>query len=571
MKRYPVFALVALVFLLLVLLGSWVYLKNYAWPGADSPTARETGKPAGREPTEDLFANEAAAPAGSDTKDNTEDRGDSSTPPPEEPAETRPTPPPEPVETGPKPQPQASVDKPKDTIVAELKLTKAGVRGDGETDEGLDPFIVSTLESAKQRESVTTVFDEISWGRLADDGAVIQSVGNDAPEPKRFLQGRLLWPALTSDQQTELKNDQRNQAVVYLDRLPEFRAVVFGKDGRFALPVTERMEADFGSKGLRIVVHSPIYEIEGGFEALLVKKDDGPIRIQLQLAPVLEVTVDVSPPEAIAAGVRVWLERRGLPGTPDFDDSLYMSAKVPDSGRLVFKVPERYGELRVGATGPGWHSGGTELIKLRNWKTAAAKVSLTLIAERCDRVSGRAVDEKGNSLGGVRLESTHYGTTVYTGAQGEFAMYVPFQRGLHTRQFIAWRHHVRPEVVPLETGRDGSPGVEGVAPYGPFTIRFVSEVEVELQLPAEIHATASVHSGRFKPAADLQRAGRGVMRGELQWGTGMVRFSVSGGSERQVVTWISAEEWEQLFRAYAAGTDAPALSAEMFEDAFKKR
>lgn len=61
------------------------------------------------------------------------------------------------------------------------------------------------------------------------------------------------------------------------------------------------------------------------------------------------------------------------------------------------------------------------------------------------------------------------------------------------------------------------------------------------------------------------------MRGELRWGTGVVRFSVSGGSDKQVVTWISPEEWEQLFRAYAAGTNAPVLSAEMFEDAFKKR
>lgn len=571
MKRYPVFALVALVFLLLVLLGSWVYLKNYAWPGAASSTARDSGKPASREITEDPFASEGGVPAVSDTKDNTEERGDSTTPPPEEPAETRPTPPPEPVETGPKPQPQASVDKPKDAIIAELKLTKAGVRGDGSVGDGLEPFIVSTLDAARRRESAVNQLEDPQIGRLEGEDSVIRMPGSDAPAPTRFLQGCLLWPALTPEQQKKLKDDKRNQAVVYLDRLPEFRAVVHKEDGRFLLPLTERMEDDFGSKGLRIVVHSPIYEISGGFEAVLVKKDDGPIRIKLQLAPVLEVTVDVSPPEAIAAGVRVWLERRGLPNTPDFDDSLYMSAKVPDSGRLVFTVPERYGELRVGAAGPAWHSGGTELLKLRNWNTAAAKVSLTLVEERCDRVSGRAVDEKGNSLGGVRLESTHYGTTVYTGAEGDFAMYVPFQRGLHTRQFIAWRQHVRPEVVPLETGRDGSPGVEGVAPYGPFTITFVSEVEVEVLLPADIRAMGAVYSGRFKPASDSQRVGSGVVRGELRWGTGAVRFHVAVSSDKRVVTWINPEEWEQLFLAYAAGTTAPALAAETFEDAFKKR
>ena len=570
MKRYPVFALVALVFLLLVLLGSWVYLKNYSWPlDGDDTSAREAGNRASREPKEDPFAIEAEEPDDSDTKDNTEDSGDSSTPQPEVPAETRPTPPPEPVETG--PQPQASVVKPKDAIVAELKPLKAGVRGDSGADDQLDAFIVSTLGTPELRESALTQLEDPKVGRLEGEGSIIHMPGSDAAAPTRFLQGRVLWPALTQEQQKELKNDKRNQAVVYLDRLPEFRAVVHEEDGRFVLPLTERMEDDFGSKGLRIVVHSPIYEISGGFEAVLVKKDDGPIRIQLQLAPVLEVTVDVTPPEAITAGVRVWLERRGLPGTPDFDDSLYMSARVPDSGRLVFTVPERYGELRVGATGPSWHSGGTVLIKLRNWKTAAAKVSLTLVAERCDRVSGRAVDEKGNGLGGTRLESTHYGTTVYTGAEGEFAMYVPFQRGLHTRQFIAWRQHARPEVVPLETGRDGSPGVEGVAPYGPFTITFVSEVEVEVQLPADVRATGAVYSGRFKPASDSERTNRGVMRGALRWGTGVVRFSVPGGSEKQVVTWISPEEWEQLFRAYAAGTDVPVLSAELFEEVFKRR
>src|SRR5690606_2891468 len=160
MKRYPVFALVALVFLLLVLLGSWVYLKNYAWPGSASSTARDSGKPASREITEDPFASEGGVPAVSDTKDNTEERGDSTTPPPEEPAETRPTPPPEPVETGPKPQPQASVDKPKEAIIAELKPTKAGVRGDGSVGDGLEPFIVSTLDAARRRESAVNQLED---------------------------------------------------------------------------------------------------------------------------------------------------------------------------------------------------------------------------------------------------------------------------------------------------------------------------------------------------------------------------------------------------------------------------
>lgn len=569
MKRYPVFALVALVFLLLVLLGSWVYLKNYAWPGAASSTARDSGKPASREITGDPFASEGGVPAVSDTKDNTEERGDSTTPPPEEPAETRPTPPPEPVETGPKPQPQASVDKPKDAIIAELKLTKAGVRGDGSADDGLDPFIVSTLGSATYRESVAALFDYIRRGRLGKDGAAIQSLGNDAPEPSRFLQGQLLWPSLTPEQKMELKEDKRNQAVVYLDRLPEFRAVVFEEDGWFALPVTDRMADDFGSKGLRIVVHSPIYEISGGFEAVLVKKDDGPIRIQMQVAPVLEVTVDVSPPEAIAAGVRVWLERRGLPNTPDFDDSLYMSARVPDSGRLVFTVPERYGEIRVGATGELWHSGQAQAVRLRDWKATKLKVLLPLVNERCDRVTGQVIVAKGHPVEAARLESTHFGATVYSAGDGEFDMFVPFDALQTTRQFMVTRHRYQPEAVPLETSRQGTPGVEGDTPYGPFRVTLAWNVEVALDFPSAIDWAGASSSAQFKATLDDSVRPARVKR-TMDWGTGFVMLTSVERSDL-VLLWISPEEWEGAYRAYAKGEEVARLSLETFEKAFRKR
>jgi hypothetical protein len=569
MKRYPALALVALVFLLLVLLGSWVYLKNYAWPGADSTSARATGEPGSRDPTEDPFAEEPVTETDNAAESQPDAGGDSIPLEPDETAETRPTPPPEPVETGPKPQPQASVDKPKDAIVAELKLMKAGVRGDSEASDGLDPFIVSTLASATYRESVTTLFEDIRRGRLGTDGTVIQSAGKDAPEPRRFLTGQLLWPALSSEQQTELKDDKRNQAVVYLDRLPEFRSVVVDPDGRFALPVTERLADDFGSKGLRIVVHSPIYEIAGGFEAVLVKRDDGPIRIQLQLAPVLEVTVDVTPPEAIAAGVRVWLERRGLPGTPDFDDSLYMSARVPDSGRLVFTVPERYGELRVGASGEVWHSGLAQAVKLRDWKATKVKVLLPLVNERCDRVTGQVILANGNPVEAARLESTHFGATTWTAPDGGFDLFVPFDVMKTTRQFMVTRSGFRPEAVPLETSRQGTPGVEGNAPYGPFRVTPAWKVEVALDFPSEVSWAGASSSEQFKATLDDSvRPARWKLT--MGWGTGFVMLTSVEGADR-VLLWISPEEWEDAFRAYAKGEEVARLSLESFEKAFRKR
>src|SRR5690606_26621328 len=158
--------------------------------------------------------------------------------------------------------------------------TKAGVRGDGSVGDGLEPFIVSTLDAARRRESAVNQLEDPQIGRLEGEDSVIRMPGSDAPAPTRFLQGCLLWPALTPEQQKKLKGEKRDRAVVYLDSLPEFRAVVFEEDGRFVLPVTERIEDAFGSKGVRIVVHSPINETSGGFEAVLVKKDDGPIPIK---------------------------------------------------------------------------------------------------------------------------------------------------------------------------------------------------------------------------------------------------------------------------------------------------
>ncbi|MCB9894439.1 MAG: hypothetical protein H6839_08315 [Planctomycetes bacterium] len=576
MKRYPVFALIALLFLLLVLLGSWVYLNNYPWPIGDDTdkTAEGDRSRDGREASGDLLDDAAdGQEPGADGRAGTGKGGPLEAPP--EPF--RRANPPDPIETGGKVKDaETTGDKTGDTVVAELTPGLAAIR-DGSGNEGdLEPFIVSTLLPGSMRlgqKPETRVMKDIP---VSMRSGVLGKKEHKPEEPidgfAEMLVGQLIWPALSEDVDTEVREAGRRQAVVYLDRLPEFRAIVDADEGWFSLPMTKRMQDDYRAKGLRLVVHSPAFEISGGYEAIEVKKEDGAIKINLQVAPVISVVVDVSPANAVEAGVRVWLERRGQPNSPDADDSLYMSAKVPSTGRLVFSVPEHYGEFRVAATGESWHSGLPQVVRLRDWKTNKVSVKLELAAANCDHVTGRvSYGDDDYPIPGARLESTHFANTVYTGEAGTFDMWVPFDTYQTLRQFHCTATGYRPEILPLEGRAEGTDGVVGDGPIGPFKVKMADTVVVELNLPKEAARMSYVQIAELSSIKPLKA--RDVVHGvEVPWGIERLTLKEYDGEGGTLSVCIDAEQWEDIFRLYASGKALSAkLTAKTVEDVYRKR
>ena len=569
MKRYPVFALIALLFLLLVLLGSWVYLEHYPWLSGEREQEHSASGDAGEHgrDSSDLMVEADAGEAGETDGNAGTGKGGPLEAPPEP---FRRANPPDPIETGGKVKDaETAGDKTGDTVVAELTPGLAAIRDGGDGEDDIEAFIVSTLQPAAWRASISASRTVPSAPKSLLGASEDEAVGY-AYQFDRQLTGQLLWPTMTAADKKDLKEAGRRQAVVYFSELPEFRCLVDADDGWFSVPMTERMEKDYRAKGLQLVVHSPVFQISGGFEAITLKKDDGKPQVRLEVAPVIEVTVDLTPPEAVESGVRVWLERRGLPETPDYDDGLYMSAKAPSSGRLVFTVPEHYGEFRIGATGESWHSGLAQIITPRKWKDNRVKVVLALASEPCDLASGKVKVDADTPLKAARLESTHYGTTVYSGPDGSFSMYVPFDSYQSNRQFIVTAAKLRPEVVPLEARAEGSPGVEGTGPNGPFTVSMASKIALELRLPKD-----ATRIGRYLlrevPMDANIASGENQVSVDLPWGLQVL--TVQSVDSRAVFTvWISAADWQRLFKAYAAGKEGNfEQEPELLKDVFKKR
>jgi hypothetical protein len=563
MRKSSVFAVAALLFLLAVLLGSWVYLASYPWPFDDEPAiATRDSHPAADDPFEPYFwesdqaAEEPAVEPQRDTDGETVEAGL----------------PPEPVEARPHPAPAEVSTRGGSTIVATLVPGRPGVRA-AEGEQDLEPFIVSTLGPALARTHFFPLPENLGDAPGARNGLVGKTPaaadGSGLFDENQSISGRLIWPELEEEAADLVKREFRRQAVVYLEQRPEMRSVVDADEGWFVLPLPKKLEKEYRAKGLKLVVHSPAFEIEGGFESVLVKKDNGPIRVNLQLAPVLTVTVDVTPVEAVQAGVRVWLERRGGDNSPDYDDSLYMSAKVPESGRLHFTVPERYGELRVGAAGAHWHSGLPRVVRLRQWKTARVNVSLDLANEPCELVSGQVVQDDDQPVAAARLESTHYGTTVYSAPDGRFSIHVPFDRFAGARQFHVFAPRLRPEIVPLEARATGTPGVQGGGFGGPFRVTLASEVSVLLD--ARSWAIKGAGKGKERAVVGMARltiSAKKAAREEvtLPWG---VRFVMLWDDEetRGTVVYIQPGEWNDAFKDYANGAErAPRLTATELKD-----
>jgi hypothetical protein len=579
MKRYPVFAVAALLFLLLFLLGSWVYVRNYQWPFAGEASeadqhARAADVLVGR-PDEDPFADVPDAEGGTDGAGG---RG-----PLEIPSEpVRRAIPPASVETGRGTKPEAASAKVEDVIVAEKTPGVAAVRARDGSERGLDPFIVSTLPPAAARET----FKSSSMTTEADE-SVERLIENDEGYEKAFaipkvldsvLRGEVVWPSLPAADAEALEEANRFQAVVYLAGLPEFRAVVDQSNRAFRLPLTSKMEDEYRSKGLHLVVHSVAFEIGGGYESITVKKDDGPIKVSMQVASKIAVVVDVSPPEAIADGVRVWLERRGGPSGPDRDDSLYMSARVPSSGRLVFTVPGHYGEFRVAATGARWHSGLPQELNLRDWRTNKVTVALQLAAEACSRLTGvvkyyMGAESEAPVVAGARLESTDYATTVYTGPDGHYDIWLPSDLSRANRQMIVRANGLRPEVIALDRANDSTAGVGTVSYSQPVTVMMAWKTSLKLVLPKLLSHCSTVLVGGAVSAEAVEVSGGSTSTVEVPWGADVLVIVDPEKSENEPVTvYINPKDWSDVFNHYAAGkSSAASIQLKTLDEVFKKR
>jgi hypothetical protein len=567
MKRYPVFAVAALLFLLLFLLGSWVYVRNYGWPAgsAEGSAAKDVAVNAQRVPTADPFAEQH--PVGSNGEDETRTRGGALETPTEP---SRRGSAPEPVET----RTSAAVSEntaPTEEVLAELVSGRAGVTDAKGDESGLDALIVSSLQAPESR----WLDGRSSRGRTKEVAPTKLKAGDQTFElppadQGAQIKGELIWPSLDKDTEDTLRIQARLQAVVFVEQMPESRVILDPESNRFSLWLTEKLEALYASRGLRLFVHSPSFELQGGYEAQLVRKEDGPIKLQLQPAPAIDVVVDVGPEDAVASGVRVWLERRGF--GPDHDDNLYMSATVPTSGRLRFAVPEHYGEIRVAATGAQWHSGLPQVVELRDWKTTKVALRLNLAAEACDRVVGGVIadGDEASPLNAVRLECTHYGTTVYTGANGAFSMYVPYEGRSIPRQFRAEADGFRPEVIALERGGASSPGVTGDASIEPVVVQLAAVMTLEIKLPKEMsHWTHVKHLGEKMPTEIKSRSITGE---QLKWGQRFIWFEDPNGANDPITLCIGEDDWRNVFRLYAAGNGSSAsVSPQPYDDELRKR
>jgi hypothetical protein len=235
-------------------------------------------------------------------------------------------------------------------------------------------------------------------------------------------------------------------------------------------------------------------------------------------------------------------------------------------------VPEHYGEFRVGAVGEDWHSGLPQIVTPRDWRTKQVRVALDLAAEHCDHATGQVVTTGDSPVSAARLESTHFGATVYTAPDGRFDTYVPFDTTQTARQFIVTSASLRPEVIPLEARANGSPGVSGTAPSGPFKVTMAGRVEVELSMPKE-----AVHLAPYQlmqPGANLTLEGRdAALVNGVKLPCGMHCLPLTSVEHGTMLTlWIDDDAWERAFRAYATGsTEAARMNPEPLEDAFKRR
>lgn len=570
MKRTSVVALVLLAFLLVVLIGSWVYVANFPWPGFGDDKAAEDDSERYRKPLPRTLDDFPEPPSSDDSDAGSGTRG----PLELEEADIERMNPPGSVGTGGKGSEGIEVEKGGDSIeavqVAGLPRVSAGGGAEGDVQE----FIVTTLPvpDEKTRELLEKAAEKAD--RRFENLPSSVTSSSDVPGFSQALTGQIVWPELSEAELDEIKKQGRDRVTVYPERMPEFAAVLYHPARSFVLPATSEMIKQFRARGLKLVVHSPAFQISGGYESIVCKSEDGSIRIELEPAPVFELVVNVTPAEAAMSNVRVWVERRVDPAMPDADDCLYMSARVPSSGRLHFVIPQHYGDLMFGATGPGWHSGLTQRASSWGFKKSRLKLTVTLelAADSCDLTSGR-VEVRDIASNVARLECTHFGTVVYSGEDGQFSMYVPFERSAATRQYVVTRPGCRPEVVALEARGTHSAGVAGYPLSGGCTVTLARTVEVRLDIAKDaIPESDWVYlSGSETRIVENRKAVKDVTV-TLTWGQNLLYFTENESNKVIGLGYISPSEWDQAFQRYAAGSDRfNVLDVDSAERHFSKR
>lgn len=450
MNRNRTIVVTTLLILFAVLFASWVFLFDVDFP------IGEWGRPSsGHHHARVINPDTDAAFRDSPDAGDADTRGNRPLEIPDEPR--RVAQPPQPMETAPPPVEEAEGRKAK--VEAVLKPGEPDVAG-GEKEFDLQRYIVSTLYDYPER-----------YPAVSHQGGGLSEVSGKDPFQNPFvepdfgylLQGHVKFPELGSEDTERLRSAHRLQAWVYLPDFPDSVCAVNPARDTFVLQLTKNQARDYRRDGLRVMVHSPAFRIEGGAESTVLKRNgEAAPQIKLELAPVYKLVVRVTPAGALESGVRAWVERRGV--DCPIDDSLYMSANVPPSGELVFHVPEHYGELRIGVTGAEWHSGLPQLVSLSDWNRTSATVNIECASEPCDKISGQvgafivnSADpegpEKFQSYGVARLEDTSYGYVMYSNEQGDFSGYVPYAASTSIRQqLIVTTGGTVPCAIPLGEG-----------------------------------------------------------------------------------------------------------------------
>jgi hypothetical protein len=490
-----------------------------------------------------------------------------------------------------------------------------------EEDFDLEPLIVSTLAPLTRRSEHASVLEE--QGRIqprhSHAGALIHKRGDAYrriipdlfPELPWMLVGRLEYPELPKSHTETLISAHRMRAIVYLEDQPLMRDVA-GPKGWFVLHLTERQAGSLARQPARLVVHSPAFRVRGGADHgevfVIEAARRQPLVVPLELTPQRRVQVSVSPSPAPEENVRVWLERRGDPDGPDHDDSLFMSARVPPSGRLAFLVPERYGELRVGATGEYWHSGQAGVVNTK-WQDNLLRVNLRLQWERCQLLEGvvtapapspvtnvetirksvripgvsngnaRANNESRPQIGtsAYRFERTGTGATIYTDEEGRFRSYFHFPRGEIGPQLVGFHYALSPTYIPLTLGADPPRGVANVWPgaavLGPWRVAVEPEVgPLKLGLPGVPAEMATYIGWREEYAYRRTRAaasGEDVPWEGLRWRDRFVHTSSERG-EQQRIWFVPRSALEEAWWKLQEGDEAPTVTLVPLSEALSR-
>lgn len=390
---------------------------------------------------------------------------------------------------------------------------------------------------------------------------------------RQFEQLGLFKPALPNDLKKTGPFYLRGQVIDHLTRKPLPGAVVAltadepelaqtlravtNEEGHFALPLSARDHAAYvGKKSpAPLSVHLDGYELhEPSTKKGKVEPDSNAFfSVRMQRSGGLKVRVMVDNPVAASYDVRVWAEVRSDLRGPLFDDHIFMSVPCPAKGAVEFHFPVvPAGVLRLGAVGWGWACEAVQEADKFPLKHVQAR--LRLIPEATFKVEGRVDytftggpllgDDRREALSATRLSVTDARSLTYTSERGDFEFYAVIAAGGQPNWLNVWHQggiECRVDLdEPDAEAKKWAALVSGATPRtGPWRFHFTVQPALNVKLPPSDADTWSRHDtqlyltdgveveapGSYKPGEcefrqGIRRASHFVLASNHEWSDG---------------------------------------------------